>query len=133
MSGTPPVSAAASPLPAVGVDLVDVARVVGVMRRRAGFVDRVFTPREVADARRGGVAPGSRVEAARLAARFAAKEAVRKAMRAPRLPLRSVEVRSAADGAPELWVRGAPAPLAVSLSHDGGLAVAVVAGPAPAT
>lgn len=124
---------AAQPPTVVGVDLVEVARLRGVMHRRAAFAPRVFTATELADARRGGVAPGSEVEAARLAARFAAKEAVRKALRAPRLPFHAVEVRTAPDGAPRLWVRGAPSPLALSLAHDGGLAIAFVAGPAGGT
>lgn len=114
--------------PAAGVDVVDVARLARVAARRSGFLDRVFTDREVADARRGGVAPGSEVEAARLAARFAAKEATRKALRDPRLGWRAVEVRTAGGGGPELWVRGEPAPLTVSLAHDAGVAIALVVG-----
>lgn len=38
-----------------------------------------------------------------------------------------VEVRPAADGAPEAWVDGAPAPLVLSLSHRAGCALAAVA------
>lgn len=115
-----------------GCDLVDVARLSAALDRRAGLLGRVFTDREIADARRGGVAAGSRVERARLAARFAAKEATRKALGDLRLGLRAAEVRTGARGAPTLWVRGAPTDLAVTLSHDGGMALAVVVGALPA-
>lgn len=115
-----------------GCDLVEVARLACAIDRRAGLVARVFTEREQADARRGGVRSGSATEHARLAARFAAKEATRKALGDLRLPFHAVEVRRQADGAPQLWVGGEPSPLSCSLSHDGGVAIAVVAGFAPA-
>jgi holo-[acyl-carrier protein] synthase len=111
-----------------GCDLVEIARLVGAIERRAGFRERVFTPRELEDAHRGGVAPDSEVAYARLAARFAAKEATRKALRDLRLPFHAIEVRCADDGAPQLYLHGRPAPLSCSLSHDGGLALAVVVG-----
>lgn len=105
------------------MDVVSVARIVTAFARTVGFRDRVFTAAEVADCCRGGLAPDSPVAAARFAARFAAKEAARKALDVPGL---SVEVRTGADGAPSLWRDGRPVPAAVSLSHDGGVAVAVV-------
>lgn len=116
-----------------GCDVVDVARLAGAIARRPRLVDRVFTAREVADARRGGVAPGSATEHARLAARFAAKEATRKALGDLRLPFTAVEVRTGPDGAPRLHVRGEPSGWSVSLSHDAGVALAFVVGfdPAP--
>lgn len=114
-----------------GCDLVDIERFGAALARRPALAGRLFTERELADARRDGVAPGSEVELARLAARFAAKEALRKAVRDLRLPFHATEVRSCEDGAPELFLHGEPAGLACSLSHDGGLAMAVVAGPAP--
>jgi holo-[acyl-carrier protein] synthase len=117
-----------------GCDLVDIARFSAALERRPALLARLFTDHELADARRGGVAGGSEVERARLAARFAAKEAARKALGDLRLPFHAVEVRTAADGAPLLYLRGEPAELACSLSHDGGLAMAVVVGMAlPAT
>lgn len=115
----------------VGCDLVDVARFSAAMARRAGMRDRVFTAVEQADARRGGVAEGSPVELERLAARFAAKEAARKALGDLRLGLTTVEVRCRDDGAPRLFVDDAPSTLSVSLSHDAGMALAVVVGPPP--
>ncbi|GGI06266.1 holo-ACP synthase [Egicoccus halophilus] len=113
-----------------GCDVVDIARLSAAIDRRAGFLERVFTDRERADARRGDVAAGSPVERSRLAARFAAKEATRKALGDLRLPFHAVEVRTAASGAPQLFVHGRPSPLACSLAHDGGVAMAVVVGPA---
>ncbi|HKJ57346.1 MAG TPA: 4'-phosphopantetheinyl transferase superfamily protein, partial [Nitriliruptoraceae bacterium] len=112
-----------------GCDVVDVARFERVLQRRAGMRARLFTPRELGDAVRGGVAVGSSVEVDRLAARFAAKEATRKALGDLRLPFHATEVRSDADGAPRLWVGGQPSTLSVSMSHDGGVAMAVVIGP----
>ena len=114
---------------ATGCDVVDVARLSAALDRRARLLERVFTDREVADARRGGVMPGSPIERARLAARFAAKEATRKALGDLRLPFHAVEVRSLPSGAPQLWVNGELSLFACSLSHDGGVAMAVVVGP----
>jgi holo-[acyl-carrier protein] synthase len=113
---------------AAGCDVVDVARLSAAIDRRPGFLARVFTERELADARRGGAAEGSATERARLAARFAAKEATRKALGDLRLPFHAVEVHTADDGAPVLHLHGEPAPLACSLSHDGGIAMAIVLG-----
>ncbi len=111
-----------------GCDLVDIDRLSAAIDRRPGLADRVFTPRERADALRGGARAGSEVERARLAARFAAKEATRKALGDLRLPFHAVEVRTAESGAPQLFLHGTPAGLSCSLSHDAGMAMAVVVG-----
>jgi phosphopantetheine--protein transferase-like protein len=111
-----------------GCDLVDVARLSAAIDRRASIVDRVFTQREQADACRGELTLAEPVARQRLAARFAAKEAVRKALGDLRLPFHAVEVRTEATGAPRLWLDGRPSALTCSLSHDGGLAMAVVVG-----
>lgn len=111
-----------------GCDVVDVARLSAAIDRRPGLLERVFTAREIADSRRGGVGAGSPVERERLAARFAAKEAARKALGDLRIPFHATEVRTLPDGAPQLWIDGRPTALAVSLSHDGGVAMAVVVG-----
>ncbi len=113
----------------VGCDLVDIERFRAAMTRRAGMRTRVFSAVELADARRGGVPEGSEVELERLAARFAAKEATRKALGNLRLGFTAVEVRCEPDGAPRLFVDGELSPLSVSMSHDGGMAMAVVVGP----
>jgi holo-[acyl-carrier protein] synthase len=116
-------------MPRLGCDVVDIARLSDRLDRRAGLLDRVFTATEVADARRGGVAPGSPTERARLAARFAAKEATRKALGDLRIPFHATEVRTGPDGAPHLYLHGRVADASLSLSHDGGVAMAVVALP----
>ena len=108
----------------VGVDVVDVARLARVLDRTPGVAERVFTP-------------GERVgEVRRLAARFAAKEAAAKALGAPaRVRWREIEVVVSDSGRPELRVTGRTAEVAaaagirswhVSLTHDAGVAVAVV-------
>lgn len=109
----------------VGVDVVDVARFARVLERTPSVAGRLLTPAELAVAR-----------PERLAARFAAKEAVAKALGAPAgLEWHDVEVVRAPDGRPGLDVRGTVAAAAerlgvarwhVSLSHDGGTAVALV-------
>ena len=114
-----------------GCDVVDVARLAAAIDRQAGLLQRVFTERELVDVRRGGVEVGSAVERERLAARFAAKEATRKALGNLRLAFHRVEVRTAGGGAPVLHLDGVRAPLTCSLSHDGGIAMAVVVGIVP--
>lgn len=109
----------------VGVDLVDVARLERTLARTPRLSERLFTSGE-----RARPAPS-------LAARFAAKEALAKALGAPSgLRWLDAEVINApADGRPQLTVRGTVAAAAaqrgvttwhISLSHDGGMAVAVV-------
>ena len=108
----------------VGVDVVDVARFERSLERTPGLADRLFT-----DAERG-LPPVS------LAARFAAKEAVAKALGAPGgLEWHDAEVVSDDTGRPTLRLAGTVADAAaaagatrwhLSLSHDGGVAVAMV-------
>ncbi len=117
-------------LPRVGCDVVDIDRLAERMHRRPTMLARLFTQREIEDALRGGVDPQSPTVAARLAARFAAKEATRKALGDLRLPFHATEVRTGPDGAPRLYLHGEPACGAVTLSHDGGVAMAVVVVPA---
>jgi holo-[acyl-carrier protein] synthase len=109
----------------LGVDVVDVARFTQSLARTPRLAERLFT-----EAERAGRAPAS------LAARFAAKEAVAKALGAPPgLAWHDAEVVTDADGRPALRMTGTVAAAAarigvtcwhVSLSHDGGCAVAVV-------
>jgi holo-[acyl-carrier protein] synthase len=112
----------------VGCDVVGVARFAARLQRTPGLRSRLFTERELADAVRGGLVPDSARALERLAARFAAKEATRKALGDLRLRFHDTEVRTAPDGAPQLWVRGRPSSLTISLSHDAGVAMAVVVG-----
>jgi holo-[acyl-carrier protein] synthase len=112
----------------VGVDLVSVSRIAeSVARFGDRFVRRLFTDGEIAYAHS---APGLAAE--RLAARFAAKEATKKALGLTEgVAWRDIEVRRAPSGAVDLVLHGAAAAvatsdLALSLSHEGDYAVAVV-------
>ncbi len=108
----------------VGVDVVEVARLARALERTPGLADRLFTDGE----RERGVES--------LAARFAAKEAVAKALGAPGgLRWRDAEVVQLPSGRPVLRLHGGVAEEAtsqgitawhLSLSHDGGVATAVV-------
>ncbi|MDD5308098.1 MAG: holo-ACP synthase [Deltaproteobacteria bacterium] len=115
----------------IGIDVCPVERMRDVLARHGDlFKKRVFTDRELERAGEG------RVSTERLAARFAAKEAAIKALRAPAgLVWKDLEVVSATDGAPALALHGRAAEAAsamgvvrqtLSLSHAGGIAVAVV-------
>ncbi len=113
----------------VGVDLCDVARLAKALARHEGrFEARVFTD----DERAYCTARARAVD--HYAARFAAKEAAYKAFGiAEPLPWRDVEV--VAGEPPRLALHGRAAELAahkrinrwhLSLSHDGGRAIAFV-------
>jgi holo-[acyl-carrier protein] synthase len=108
----------------VGVALVEAARVQRLQSRfgEAGLA-RVFSPAELDYARKAAD------PLARLAARLAAKLALRGALgRARAVPLAAIEVTRAADGRPGLdWPGAAAGARAhLSLSHEGGLAIAPV-------
>jgi|ERR1019366_3061328 holo-[acyl-carrier protein] synthase len=117
----------------VGVDLVAVEAVEDSLATHGShYLARIYTEREIADC----TGP-SGVEAQRLAARFAAKEATLKVLRPGQvgLSLREIEVRRAPEGWVELELSGPAAALArdrglesfaVSLTHEGGYACAVV-------
>jgi holo-[acyl-carrier protein] synthase len=114
----------------VGIDLVQVSRIADSIAQFGDrFVRRVFTDDEIAYAR---ASPAATAE--RLAARFAAKEAVKKALELDGVGWRDVEVRRRASGACELALRGPAqaaaeaigAELALSMSHEGDYATAVV-------
>jgi hydroxyethylthiazole kinase-like uncharacterized protein yjeF len=104
----------------LGVDIVPVARIAAAMERYGDrFLQRVYTPAELKYARGNPE---------KLAGRWAAKEAVLKALggrgRFPRMSL--VEVLPGKRGAPEVTLTREPTPqIAVSITHDGGLAMAV--------
>lgn len=113
--GAPP----AHPMGGIGIDIVEVDRIREILSRRGKrFLERLFTPREIAYA----LSARSPLREERLAARFAAKEAFIKALGRP-VPFREIEVVNE-DGRPRLIFRGRPYPL--SLSHTRGMAVAVV-------
>ena len=114
----------------VGIDVVPVDRFAESLTRTPGLRDRLFTAAEQ-QTPRGAARSGES-----LAARFAAKEAVAKALGAPGdLHWHDVEVCVGDHGRPYLTARrtvaGRAAQLGVtswhvSLSHDGGIASAVV-------
>jgi holo-[acyl-carrier protein] synthase len=118
----------------VGLDLIEVSDVEESLRvHRARYLERVYTPREVADCRR---ATGT-VDARGLAERFAAKEATLKALRAGEraIPWRSVEVVSDERGrlslaltavAAELAQERGIVELALSVTKAAGNAAAIV-------
>ncbi len=58
--------------------------------------------------------------------RWTAKCAVSALLATPGLRLADVSVRPAASGAPEIFVRGQPAPLTISLTHSSGVAVCAI-------
>jgi holo-[acyl-carrier protein] synthase len=112
------------PVIGVGIDVVDIDRFMASLDRTPGLRDRLFTPAEAARP------PAS------LAARFAAKEALAKALGAPvGMAWHDAEVVSESSGRPLMELRGSVQARAdeldvrsvhVSLSHDAGIASAVV-------
>jgi holo-[acyl-carrier protein] synthase len=117
----------------VGIDLVSVQGVREAIDAHAErYLQRIYSERELADC-----ASPSGVDPERLAGRFAAKEAAVKVLRAGDvgLPLNTIEVRRSPDGWVDLKLSGIAAELAsaqglcdfaLSISHDGGYATAVV-------
>ena len=112
------------PVLGVGVDVVDIDRFTASLERTPGLRERLFTPGEI------GRPPAS------LAARFAAKEALAKALGAPvGMAWHDAEVLSEDSGRPVFTLRGSVlarandlgvASVHLSLSHDAGIASAVV-------
>jgi len=108
----------------VGIDVVDIERFGESLTRTPGLSARLFTPAEATR------------PLASLAARFAAKEALAKALGAPvGLNWHDAELVSESSGRPVLEMRGSVlaradelgvASVHVSLSHDAGIASAVV-------
>lgn len=108
----------------VGIDVVDVARFGTALERTPSLRTRLFTEAE------------RLLPLTSLAARFAAKEALAKALGAPAgMHWHDAEVHRRPDGRPHLQVTGTVAArvrectidvLHLSLSHDAGIASAVV-------
>jgi holo-[acyl-carrier protein] synthase len=114
----------------VGIDVVLVEKFTRALERTPLLGDRIFTEAELF------TTSGNPRSAESLAARFAAKEAVAKALGAPGgLHWHDCEVVTDPDGRPWLTVSGTVAAAAaerritfwhLSLSHDGGIASAMV-------
>jgi holo-[acyl-carrier protein] synthase len=110
----------------VGIDTVSVASVSDALAAHGDrYLERVYTARERADCKG---------DPERLAARFAAKEATLKALRVGEgeVPWTAIGVEKAESGAVDLVLTGPAAAragqamLSVSLTHEAGLASAVV-------
>ncbi|MEW2523403.1 holo-ACP synthase [Streptomyces sp. NPDC047071] len=114
----------------VGIDVAEIDRFAASLERTPGMRERLFVERELY------LPGGERRGVASLAARFAAKEALAKALGAPPgLRWTDAEVYVEESGQPRLRVSGTVAARAealgvrgwhVSLSHDAGVASAVV-------
>ncbi|MER5792500.1 holo-ACP synthase [Streptomyces sp. NPDC001980] len=114
----------------VGIDVAEIDRFRESLERTPGLAGRLFVERELY------LPSGERRGVASLAARFAAKEALAKALGAPPgLLWTDAEVLVEDSGRPRLQVKGSVAACAaelgvrswhVSLSHDAGVASAVV-------
>ncbi len=118
----------------IGIDVVPVDRVQGMLDRHGErMLTRLFTPQEIARAQ------DMTNPALHLAGRLAAKEAAYKALSAQGADLgiswQHLEVRKLDDGRPELVLHGTALArlealgatgVFLSLSHDGGIAAAVV-------
>ncbi|MFD3652659.1 holo-ACP synthase [Streptomyces sp. 24-1644] len=114
----------------VGIDVAEIERFGAALERTPQMAGRLFLDSELM------LPSGERRGIASLAARFAAKEAVAKALGAPAgLHWADAEVYVEESGQPRLRVRGTVAARAaelgvrhwhVSLSHDAGVASAVV-------
>ena len=110
-----------------GVDIVDVARFAAALTAWPRLAERLFT-----DSERAYAAARPRPMES-LAARFAAKEATMKALGTgwPKVSWQDIEVVRG-SGRPELALTGRAATLAgegrlaLSLAHDGGIAIAQV-------
>ncbi|MEV0638814.1 holo-ACP synthase [Streptomyces sp. NPDC050619] len=114
----------------VGIDVAEIERFAAALERTPGMVERLFLESELL------LPSGERRGVASLAVRFAAKEALAKALGAPGgLLWTDAEVYVEDSGQPRLRVTGTVAARAadigvkswhVSLSHDAGVASAVV-------
>lgn len=106
----------------IGIDAVDIERLRTTLDRSPGLRQRLFTPAEQAYS-------AARSDPVRhLAGTLAAKEAVIKAARLGPLVAwsRRIEVERDDQGGPRAAIRGRPhRGLDVSISHDGGVAVAI--------
>ncbi|MFG2882269.1 holo-ACP synthase [Streptomyces sp. NPDC048297] len=114
----------------VGIDVAEIDRFDAALERTPGLAQRLFLESELL------LDSGERRGIASLAARFAAKEALAKALGAPPGMLwTDAEVYVEDSGQPRLRVKGTVAARAaelgvrswhISLSHDAGIASAVV-------
>src|ERR1700686_3782630 len=103
----------------VGVDVTVVDRIASLLERNPRFAQRIYT---------AGEQRMSAGKPERWASRGAAKEAVRKlcSSSGEAMPAyRDIEVVRRRGAPPRVHIRGEETPIALSLTHDGGLAIAV--------
>jgi hydroxyethylthiazole kinase-like uncharacterized protein yjeF len=103
----------------VGVDVTVVDRIAAALARHPRFAQKIYTEGEQRYSAR---------KPERWAGRWAAKEAVRKlcSSAGEAMPAyRDIEVVRRRGGPPRVHIRGEETPIALSLTHDGGLAIAV--------
>jgi hydroxyethylthiazole kinase-like uncharacterized protein yjeF len=103
----------------VGVDVTVVDRIAAALERHPRFAQKIYT---------AGEQRYSAHKPERWASRWAAKEAVRKlcSSSGEAMPAyRDIEVVRRRGGPPRVHIRGEETPIALSLTHDGGLAIAV--------
>jgi hydroxyethylthiazole kinase-like uncharacterized protein yjeF len=103
----------------VGVDVTVVDRIAAALERHPRFAQKIYTEGERRYSAR---------KPERWASRWAAKEAVRKlcSSSGEAMPAyRDIEVVRRRGGPPRVHIRGEATPIALSLTHDGGLAIAV--------
>ncbi len=124
----------------VGIDLVSVEDVANsIARFGQAYLERVFTPHELASVRPDPQSGDGHPAVEGLAARFAAKEAVLKVLRPGdmRPDWRTIEIRRSTDGWCDVVLTGAAADLAigagledlgVSITHEGQASAAVAVG-----
>ena len=116
----------------VGVDIIEIGRIEeSIQRFGQAFLERIYTQKEL-DCYKDKLPS--------LAARFSGKEAVIKALDAPGISTRDIEILSAPDGKPLVTLYGQAkqkaeklgiARLDISLSHSREYAVAFVVGQSP--
>ena len=119
---------------ATGIDVIEIARIERTLNQHGErFLERIFTPREILKLHR---------QPSEVAARFAAKEAVAKILGVGLRLLspigirwHEVEILNTPSGRPTIALNGYAQSLAqsqhldewaISLTHDGGLAIASV-------
>lgn len=124
-----------SAIQAVGIDLVEIARVRGLVQRWGeSALTRLFTEYERSICRTTG---GTSYRWQSLAGRFAAKEATKKVLAAhgEAVNWHDIEVVTGSYGEPHLHLYGSAREasarlqyqqLLLSISHDGGFAIAIV-------
>jgi len=117
----------------LGIDIAEIDRIeAAIVRHGAPFLERLFTPREVA------YCESHKARYERYAARFAAKEAAMKALGtgwSQGVRWRDIEVTREPSGKPTLRLEGAAGEIArrmgvknisLSITHSGNLALAEV-------